>query len=198
MMKKFIVSVLFAAMVAGVNAETAVVKPTDVTSEQVEAVVALVNAGKAAGLNKKQTLELVAQQIEKNAFVDQKSMTPRTKKILIAIAGVALVGGVVLAYIYLDDINKWWNGTNNGTNIDNKNNNVVDDKKIVDEKKKNVVGEKELEFNNLKNYKELAAYYGVGLKQLKNDLKLNKNVVWNKGLLDSHKEEARKFYAKQK
>lgn len=85
--------------------------------------------GKAAGLTEKQTLDLVTQQIEKNALAGQASMSPRTKKILIGSVILALIGGGVVAFIYRENIKNWWYGS---------------EKSIAGLSKKHGVSEKEL------------------------------------------------------
>lgn len=100
MMKKFMGLVLLSAVVLHANAEMSFNnKSIDlVTEKQFQDVVALVKAGKAAGLDEKQTFELVAEHIENNVLVGSASLSARAKRIVIVSICAAAV--CVLAYIY--------------------------------------------------------------------------------------------------
>lgn len=97
MMKKFLTAILIATITASVNAETMTIQPVPTGLEErfeagLEQAKIIALACKDAGLSQKETLRLVAEQLEKKALSDNQETYSTETNLVIAITIVAVLG----------------------------------------------------------------------------------------------------------
>lgn len=175
MMKKLLMNVFCVAIVAfssveatpGVDNLSASLGGADTLKPQIEQIEELVKAGKAAGLTEQEVLQVVQQHIENQALADGEVLSSTTKKIILGIIVLAIVGGGIY-WLWGDKIKKFFSGkteddelidedfekdpvkTKKDKKAKNKHHKKNDKKKKVEEKNENPESQK----NDLDDVKE--------------------------------------------